>query len=165
MNCVIIERLELVNAQEFQARKTERIALALAHYVETTPPDKLDWIPSIGEQSCARSVMDQVSECIACNRMVCDLLGCEHCDDPIQITDAATARAALVKSAAEVASAIRVQTDESLTRNYVTQMMTMSGEILIDIPYRNMVYHGGQINQTQLLLGDREFHIEPASFK
>ena len=40
-----------------------------------------------------------------------------------------------------------------------------SGEVLIDMPYRNMTYHGGQINLIQLLLGDKEFHMAPAAFK
>ena len=43
--------------------------------------------------------------------------------------------------------------------------MTVIGEVLIDIPTRNMAYHGGQINFLQLLLGDKESHIPPGAFK
>src|SRR5260370_21797349 len=48
----------IMTVQEFQARKTERIAIAVAHYVATTPADNLDWCPATGEESCTRSVLD-----------------------------------------------------------------------------------------------------------
>jgi hypothetical protein len=154
-----------MTVQEFQARKTERIAIAVAHYIATTPADKLDWCPATGEESCTRSVLDQASECVACNRMVAGLLGCEDCPESVTVTDAASAQSELRKSAAEVAAVIRALPDEALSRNYLMQTMTLSGEVLIDIPYRNMTYHGGQINLIQLLLGDKEFHMVPAAFK
>jgi len=154
-----------MTVQEFQARKTERIAIAVSHYVATTPADKLDWCPCTGEESCTRSVLEVASECVACNRMVAGLLGGELTPEPVQISDAETAKSELVRSAAEVAAVIRTLSDEALTRNYQTPLMTLSGEVLIDMPYRNMTYHGGQINVIQLLLGDREFHVAPAAFK
>ena len=154
-----------MTVQEFQARKTERIAIAVSHYVATTPADKLDWRPCTGEESCTRSVLEVASECVACNRMIAGILGGEHCEESVKITDAATADAELRKSAAEVAAAIRALPDEALDRKYQTLNMTLSGEVLIDMPYRNMTYHGGQINMIQLLLGDKEFHMAPASFK
>lgn len=113
----------------------------------------------------ARSVLDQASECVACNRMIAGLLGGEHSIESVKITDAGTAEAELRKSAAEVAAAIRALPEEALTRNYQMSSMTLSGEVLIDMPYRNMTYHGGQINLIQLLLGDKEFHMAPAAFK
>ena len=119
-----------MTVQEFQARKTERIAIALSHYVATTPANKLDWCPATGEESCTRSVLDQASECVACNRMVAGLLGGEQSEEPMKITDAGSAETELRKSAAEVAASIRALPDEALTRNYQTQMMTLSGEVL-----------------------------------
>lgn len=156
-----------MTVQEYQARKTERIAIALSHFVDTTPADKLDWSPATGEESCARSVLNVVSECVACNRMIAGLLCCDELSQEpgVKITDAASARSELTKSAAEVAAVIRELPDEALDRTYQMTSMTMSGEVLMDIPYRNMVYHGGQINYIQLLLGDKEFHVAPAAFK
>ena len=154
-----------MTVQEFQARKTERIAIAVSHYVATTPADKLDWCPATGEESCTRSVLNQASECVATNRMVSGLLGGEQSQEPVKITDAGSAESELRKSASEVAAAIRALPDEALTRSYRTHSMTLSGEVLIDMPYRNMTYHGGQICFIQLLLGDKEFHMAPASFK
>src|SRR2546425_7277500 len=87
----------IMTVQEFQARKTERIAIAVSHYVATTPVDKLDWCPSTGEESCTRSVLDQASECVACNRMVAGLLGCEDCPESVKVTDAVTAKSELMK--------------------------------------------------------------------
>ena len=97
--------------------------------------------------------------------MVSGLLGGKQSHEPVKITDAGSAQTELRKSAAEVAAAIRALPDDALTRNYQTQMMTLLGEVLIDMPYRNMTYHGGQINFIQLLLGDKEFHMAPAAFK
>lgn len=51
-----------MTVQEFQARKTERIAIALAHFVDSTPADKLDWCPATGDESCTRSVLGVVAE-------------------------------------------------------------------------------------------------------
>lgn len=156
-----------MTVQEFQARKTERIAIALAHFVDSTPADKLDWCPATGDESCTRSVLGVVAECVACNRMIASLLCCDvRTEEPMpKVTDAASARAELKKSATEAAAAIRDLPDEALGRTYQMTSMTMSGEVLMDIPYRNMVYHGGQINYIQLLLGDKEFHVTPAAFK
>jgi hypothetical protein len=99
--------------------------------------------------------------------MIAGLLCCDELSQEpgVKITDAASARSELTKSAAEVAAVIRELPDEALDRTYQMTSMTMSGEVLMDIPYRNMVYHGGQINYIQLLLGDKEFHVAPAAFK
>src|SRR5262249_25060420 len=148
-----------MTVQEFQARKTERIAIALSHYVATTPVDKLDWCPATGEESCTRSVLDQASECVACNRMIAGLLGADLSEDTVKVTDSDSAQSEIRRSAAELAAVIRELPDEALTRCFQMQNMTLSGEVLIDMPYRNMTYHGGQINLIQLLLGDKEFHM------
>src|ERR1051326_2605790 len=112
-----------MTVQEFQARKTERIAIAVSHYVETTPADKLDWCPATGEESCTRSVLDQAAECVACNRMIAGMLGGEPTEEPVKITDAGSAKAELMRSATELAGVIRALPDEALTRTYQMQMM------------------------------------------
>ena len=30
----------------------------------------------------------------------------------------------------------------------------------MEMPYRNMAYHAGQVNYVQMLYGDTEFHIK-----
>jgi hypothetical protein len=156
-----------MTAQEFQARKIERIARTLAHFVATTPADRLDWCPALDDKSCTRSVRDQLAECIACNRSVAVILsgGTAAVSEENPVTDAPTAQEELLKSASELAAIIRAMPDEWLAKTFTTPYMTMTGEVLMDIPTRNMSYHGGQINFLQLLLGDKEFHVEPSGFK
>ncbi len=156
-----------MTVQEFQARKVLRIARTLAHFVAMTPADKLEWRPCLDEKSCARSVLDQISECVACNRMVAGLLGggetSRSSSEPI--TDARTAGEEILRSADELAAILQVMPDESLTTQFMMSSTTVIGEVLIDIPTRNMSYHGGQICFIQMLLGDKESHIPPRAFK
>jgi hypothetical protein len=153
--------------QEFQARKVMRIARTLAHFVAMTPADKLDWCPCLDEKSCTRSVLDQISECIAFNRYVANLLESgeisDSCGKPI--TDAQTAQEELLLSAVALAAVMRAMPEDSLEKPFRMPSMTVTGEVLIDIPTRNMSYHGGQINYLQLLLGDKESHVPPGAFK
>ena len=37
----------------------------------------------------------------------------------------------------------------------------MKGITLIEMPYRNMAYHCGQLNFIQTIYGDKEFHLPP----
>src|SRR5215470_12436687 len=94
--------------QEFQARKVLRIARTLAHFVATTPADKLDCCPCLDEKSCTRSVLDQISECVACNRYITTLIsGGENSVSPGKpITDAQTAQEELLLSAEELAAVL-----------------------------------------------------------
>ncbi|MCW3095410.1 MAG: DinB superfamily [Chthonomonadaceae bacterium] len=156
-----------MNVQEFQARKVLRIARTLAHFVATTPAEKLDWCPCLDEKSCTRSVLDQIGECIACNRSIANLLGGGNIsfDSGRSFTDGQTAQEELLRSAEELAAILRIMPDEALTHPYTMPSITVTGEVLIDIPTRNMSYHGGQINFLQRLLGDPESHIPPCAFK
>jgi hypothetical protein len=153
--------------QEFQARKIERVARTIAHFVVTTPEDKLDWCPATCDASCTRSVLDQVRECVAVNRSFAALLRCDACasTDSRAIVDLISAQEELMASARELAEVVRVLPDEALSRCFATPQASMTGEVLIDLPCRNMAYHGGQINFIQLLLGDREFHMHPHAFR
>ena len=156
-----------MTVQEFQARKFERIAKTLAHFVATTPEDKLDWCPCIDENSCTRSVMDQIAECIACNRMVAAIIcgGQAEMGGDAPITDAKAAQEELLASARELAAVVRAMPDEALWKTFSMPRASMTGEVLIDLAHRNMAYHGGQINFIQLLLGDKEFHQHPDAFR
>src|SRR5689334_4400169 len=149
--------------QEFQARKIERVARTVAHFVATTPQDRLDWCPTTCEESCTRSVLDQVRECVTLNRNFAALLRCDG-SEPTEgsaITDSSSAQKEIVASARELAEVVRGLPDEALVRTFSTPRASMLGEIVIDLPCRNMAYHGGQINFIQLLLGDSEFHMHP----
>lgn len=156
-----------MTVQEFQARKVLRVAQTLAHFVAATPPDKLDWCPCLDEKSCTRSALDQIAECVACNRYVASLISGRKIvfSSSRPITDAQTAQEELLLSAEELAAILRVMPEESLEKPFTMSSMTVTGEVLIDIPTRNMSYHGGQINFLQMLLGDKESHVPPGAFK
>jgi hypothetical protein len=59
---------------EYVAEQTERMAEALAHFIQSTCPDRLDWQPSGENNAETRSALEQVSECIQVNRMMAALL-------------------------------------------------------------------------------------------
>ena len=150
-----------MTVQEFQARKIERNAQALARRVATTPEDKLSWCPSTGPESCARSVLTQIGECIWINRRFAAALQSKEAPPRPQEYQAASEQAQreLIESAKELADIVRELPDSALTQEFPGPRGPMPGEIIIDLPNRNMIYHGGQINLIQLLLGDAEFHV------
>jgi hypothetical protein len=152
-----------VTIQEFQARKIERNAYVLAHFVATTPEDKLDWCPATGTESCARSVLSQIGECIGVNRRFTAVLQGKEPPPRIEEYHATSAQAQmeLMESAKELADVVRTLPDSALSNEYPGPRGPMPGEVVIDLPNRNMNYHGGQVNLIQLLLGDAEFHVPP----
>ena len=159
---------------EYVAQQTVRMAEALAHFVQTTQQDRLDWQP-VGEGGAAtRSALDQVSECIHTNRVVAavlrgdavtaaDLQGSSLSGHVLgnEFVDGADAQQQLMASAEELAAAIRGMSDEDLERIYPHPRASMRGQNIILICYRNMAYHAGQINFIQTLYGDQEFHLPP----
>jgi hypothetical protein len=152
---------------EFQARKIERIAESLAHFIRTTRPDRLTWeAPGEGEAK-GRTALVQVSECVVTNRLFAALLRGEPVDAPAArasapvYQDAETACADLTLSARELAGAVRELTDADLQRTFAFWRGAASGESLVEMGYRNMAYHAGQINFIQTLYGDAEFHAPP----
>src|SRR5438105_937014 len=59
---------------EWQADIIEKAAQRLAFWVTTTPEDKLQWCPTVDENSCARCIIDQIDECIRVNKGFAALL-------------------------------------------------------------------------------------------
>jgi hypothetical protein len=151
---------------EYIARQTERIADSLAHFIAATPEDKLAWHPSCEGSAHTRSILEQVSECVHVNRMVAALLRGSDVSQlanlpDIHFANGQDAQEQLVSSARELSSALRVMTDDDLTRVYNHPRAQMAGENLIMSCYRNMAYHAGQANFIQVLYGDAEFHVPP----
>jgi hypothetical protein len=112
-------------------------------------------------------VLEQVEECIIVNGLFAALLRGEEIDreaarnNRCSFVDAADANVQLVASAQEVADAIRALPDVDLAREFPFWRGPVLGENLIEMPYRNMCYHCGQINFIQTLYGDQEFHVPP----
>ena len=98
-----------MTVQEFQAKKIQRNAHVLAHFVATTPEDKLDWCPSTGPESCSRSVLNQIGECIWINRRFAAVLQGKEPPPKVEVYQATSAQAQLelVESAKELAALLK----------------------------------------------------------
>jgi len=158
-----------MTVQEFQAGSIERAAGTLAHFLETTVAERRDWTPTVEGAEGLRSALDQISECIMVNRMVANILrgGEPPTISPLQqqqrpFGDTEEAKEMLIASGKELADTIRAMSDEALTQKFPTRRGPMPGYFLIEMPLRNMNYHGGQINLIQLCYGDTEFRPGPA---
>ncbi|MFI5385655.1 MAG: DinB family protein [Fimbriimonadales bacterium] len=163
MSEAVQERTTLPTLYEWQARQIEEAAKNVAFWVSTTPEDKLSWQPKAeGHESKARTIYDQIHECAQVNRRFGNLLrGIENgpwVPDP-NYASSVEAQADLKASAAEIAAVIRILDDGALRRDYPTKSGSMTGAFIISLILGNMNYHGGQINQIQLLLGDDEFRF------
>lgn len=152
---------------EYMARQTERMADSLAHFIATTPEDRLVWHPSIEGSGPTRSILEQVSECVVVNRLIAALLrggpvpATGMNTPPIKFANGQDAQEQLVVSARELAAAISAMTDADLARVYEHPRGKMAGENVIMMCLRNMAYHAGQANFIQILYGDTEFHVPP----
>lgn len=156
-----------MNVADYVARQTERMAEGLAHFVATTPADRLVWHPTVPGASPTRSILEQISECVQVNRYLAALL--RHSEatpygpdtPPIPFTDGLDAQEQLIGSARELAASISGMSDADLAATYAHPRGPMLGENVILAPLRNMAYHAGQINLIQILSGDPVFHVPP----
>lgn len=152
---------------EYIARQTERMADSLAHFIATTPADRLIWHPAIEESVSTRSILEQVGECVSVNRYMAALIRTGEAPPlpggypEITFANGQDAQEQLVASASELAQAIRSMAEDDLGRTYSHPRAEIRGENLIMMCYRNMAYHAGQANFIQTLYGDPEFHVPP----
>lgn len=152
---------------DYIARQTERMAESLAHFIATTPDDRLVWHPSIEGGGPTRSILEQTSECVVVNRLIAALIRGGKAEPvspnspPIKFANGQDAQEQLVTSARELAGAIRMMSESDMTRVYDHPRGQMSGENVIIMCLRNMAYHAGQANFIQILYGDTEFHVPP----
>jgi hypothetical protein len=163
MSDAVVERTVVPTVFEWQAKQIEDAGKILAFWIGTTREDKLGWKPRAeGEESKTRTIYDQIGECAQVNRRFASIL---QGQDPgpwqeiAEYPNAAAAEEAIRSSAAELAQVIRGLDDGALERQYVTARGSMSGAFAISLALNNMHYHGGQINQTQMLYGDEEFRF------
>src|SRR5437870_12232392 len=132
---------------EYQASRIERMAAALAHFVSTTAPDKLDWrVPLEGAET--RTIMEMVSECAFGNRFNAALFRGEspsppqnaHGEMPVSFADTAGALSQLIASSKELADAVRGLGEGDLEREFLHYRGPIKGGVLMELPYRNMAY-------------------------
>jgi hypothetical protein len=154
-----------MTVQEFQAGCIERAGRTLAYHLKMTQEDKRDWTPNVEGAAGLRSALGMASECIIVNRLIAAILRGEtpapvH---PIEterpFADPSEAGKMLRESAKELADAVRGLSNADLEKEFTSRRGPMPGHMLIEIPYRNMQYHSGQINLLQLCYGDTEFRM------
>ena len=158
---------------EFQARRVERISSAVAHFIGSTPDNRLDWQPDGIEGATGRSILSMASEIVVVNTLAAKTLSGEAMEPhqpsesmpDLVFADSADAQAKVIASGNALASAIRGLTEADLEREYLHWRGPIRGEIWLEMPYRNMAYHAGQINYIQILLGDSEFHVPPGMWR
>lgn len=150
----------------WQAKLVRRSAHLLAHFLEQTSPDRLNWRPYLPESAEMRSAYDIVFECAKVNRRFAALLSGREVAPVVKEHSyhaLAEATRDLLSSAEELATTIEGLQPETLEQYFKTQSGQVTGRFLLELPVNNMYYHGGQINMIQLLYGDPEFHA-PADF-
>jgi len=160
-----------MTVQQWQARIIERGGEALAYWVETTPDDKLGWVPPLEGSVGIRTVYQQVEEISGINAAMAGLLRGETKDPAAEekgdgsISSKAQAVERLNESARTLAAAVRDMPDSAFTQIYDTGWAKLSGAVLIELAANNMHYHAGQVNYVQMLAGDKEFHFPDSFFK
>jgi hypothetical protein len=163
MSDAVVERTTVCG---WVAEQFESASKAVGHWVTTTPADKLDWKPKAeGCPGEGRTIYDQIHECAQVNRRFAVILSGGTpgpWEEEAKYTSGEEAAADLQSSASEIAKVIRELGDDMLTREFTTARGSMTGNSMISIALGNMYYHGGQINQIQLMLGDTEFHFPGA---
>ncbi len=96
----------------YASRQTKRMAESLAGFIASTAAEKLQWRPSVPGGAATRSVLDQISKCVAVNRFIAGVLRAEQTAPPSgnrsdgEFSNCAAARNQLLRSAEAVAAAI-----------------------------------------------------------
>jgi hypothetical protein len=154
-----------MTAQEYMADATERAAAFLTHFIETTPPEKRDWLPAMEGAAGLRSMLDMVDECIVANQVFTSIFqgGAPPTGNPFEgprrFATWEEGKELLAESAKTLADVIRTLSDENLQGTIVTRRGEMPCTMAIEMASRNMNYHVGQVNLMQLLYGDTTFHF------
>ncbi len=147
------------------SQKIGRAAMLLAHAVETTPAEYYHWKPvAVGQTGEGRSIVDQLLEVGGIFTKFTSII---HGTDPVdqgfdkETVDGATAIKFMNDSAANLSAAILAMDEGRLTEVHDLGWAKMPIGFMIEMAHNNAIYHFGQVNYMQLLLGDPEFHMPP----
>ncbi|HWD37826.1 MAG TPA: DinB family protein [Fimbriimonas sp.] len=155
--------------QDQMVRATQKALEDVVRSAQALPPDKLDWVP----MGVARSVLDQMQEIAMGGTwfmpIVRELKMPDH--DTHALEEARRRRTendtlekcvvAARQSTSELCEAIETVSDENLEDEIHLPFgggMTVTLADVLGMHAWNMIYHLGQINQIQLMLGDRAMH-------
>lgn len=151
--------------QDLIVRQTQRALDDVLRAIEALPEDKRDWKPGEG----ARSALDQLREMAWAPRFYMPYLGsgeagAGHEEIRAKAREEVSyevGRDLALKATGELCAMIANVPDDRLEDEVTLPMgggMVMTLAEVLGIHYWNLVYHQGQINYIQTLLGDREMH-------
>lgn len=166
--------MEIITVQSVAAQRVRKAAQDLIIAVSTTPEDRLHWKP----MDCGRPVLNQAIECGFANlKWAATIRNREFTIIPPETEQSIksrfreeieggcwsgeTVKEQLSATADELACAILTVRDEELDHVIVAPAPYPESYLLVECfnhPYWNMIYHLGQINYIQTLLGDRADH-------
>lgn len=163
--------MPLLTIQEQAARMTMEALVGLFRAARNVPEEKRDWVP----MGCARSVNAQLAECVVSPEVQSKLINGEPAESIVEAYHANVERVKEVESLPldemydiarfsyeALGEIIRLVLDDDLEDRFQLPFnggMDATRADLIFIPYQNLVYHTGQINYIQLLLGDAEMRM------
>src|SRR5579864_6493975 len=154
--------------QDLVVKLTQKALDDVCRAAKAVPADKIEWVP-LGK---VRSVLNQMQEIATSGTWFLPLvesgivpvfdreLGEEHARFRRLIDNLDDCIAEARQSTGQLCQAIVAFADKELdvevTLPFGAGMTTMAD--VLAMHYWNMVYHLGQINQIQLMLGDQEMH-------
>ncbi|MBN9501006.1 MAG: hypothetical protein BGO01_14390 [Armatimonadetes bacterium 55-13] len=155
--------------QDQLVKQTQKAADDICRSALAVPLDKSDWAPG-GEARSALNQMQEVATQVAWflpilrDRQMPDFD--EHArKEAVRIRQSydtvEKCVAEVRRSTSELSQVIATFPDSAMEDEITLPFgggMVLTMADVLGLPYWNMVYHLGQINQIQLLLGDREMH-------
>jgi hypothetical protein len=161
----------MLDSRQYLANTAQFMAQTIGRTVPFTPADKRNWAP----MGAARTTMDVIQECAEALERITKFMKTGQFDRPTPEARAARAEALkknppkfedlktrLQKAAEAYAQAIEKFPEERWTEMVPSPFPSLGQQMplgtLLGIPVFNMVYHWGQINYIQTMLGDTEMH-------
>ena len=155
--------------QDQLVRATQKALDDVCRAAQAVPVEKVDWEP----QGLARSVLSQMQEVATTSRFLLPVIrdGTMPEFDEHARTEALRTRKsydtldkcieAAKEATAEFCQAVADFPDDRLEEEMTLPFgggMTATMADILALPSWNMIYHHGQINYVQLMLGDRQMH-------
>jgi hypothetical protein len=149
---------------QYMAGRLAGVGALVAHWIETTPADKRDWLPPVPGSAMSRTILDMLAELIQVNQLV--LAGLDGVTGPEghpmhanrQFETCEQGLDLFRETLAALVARWESFDEDDLSRTIAFGERQFPVADLLEIPYRNLAYHGGQINLIQLLAGDPEMH-------
>ncbi len=154
-----------MNPLPILADKIVRSSKLLAYAVETTPAEYHHWKPvAVGQTGEGRTIVDQLFEVGGIFAKFASII---NKTEPVEsnvdseTVESSVAIKFLSDSAESLSSAILAMDPERLSEVHDLGWAKMPIAFMLEMAHNNAIYHFGQVNYMQLLLGDKEFHMPP----